>query len=784
MTATVPLPDEPAEGILVGRRVPRVDDRRRLTGAGRYVDDIELPGMVHAAIIRSPLAHGLIRGLDRSGLTVATDLVLGPGEIRARVAGPTPVLWHLPGQFQRDRPLVDDRVRFVGEPVGIVVATSRYEAEDAIDELILDLDELPPVPDAVAALAPGAPLLYPDAGTNVMAEFDAGDTDHLVGTVLADCDHVLRTRLSIGRLAGSPIECRGIVAAPDHTGKLTVWISTQAPHAVRDTIAQVCGVPQHHIRVIAPDVGGGFGVKDHIYEDELMVCLAALELGRPVKWIEDRYESLIATHGARDEAYDVEVGFDADGRLRALRVDAVRANGAYLSIFGGGPLFTMGGMLPGPYTWEAVRTTARVVATTTTPLGAYRGFGQTQSCYVRERVVDLVAAELDLDPADLRLRNLVRPDQQPYALRTVPIEFDNGDYPAALERARAMASAWSGDGSGDGLARGIGYCTYVQMAAVGPSIGNKMIGLDVGGWEGATVRMERDGTLRVIIGVTPQGQGHATTFAQLAADRLGVAMDAIEVIHSDTDHTPYSAYGTAASRSIAVGGGATIRAADALAVKVRAIAADLLEAAPDDIVLRDGRATVAGTTVGISLGDVADRAWQGWELPDGIDPGLIASATYDPQAFTFSYATHVCRAAVDRQTGAIEIERYAVVHDCGTVVNPTIVEGQIHGGIAQGLGAALLEDMVHDDEAQPRTTTFLDYLLPVSASMPDVEIAHLVTPSPHNPGGMKGMGEGGTNGAFACVVNAVAAAVPDIAAAITSTPVTPTVLWSLLHPDA
>ncbi|MGZ4706619.1 MAG: xanthine dehydrogenase family protein molybdopterin-binding subunit, partial [Acidimicrobiales bacterium] len=611
---------------------------------------------------------------------------------------------------------------------------------------------------------------------------DAGDTDEHVRDVLDDCDHVLRTRLSIGRLAGAPIECRGIVAAPDPSGKLTVWASTQAPHAVRDTIARVCGLPQHQIRVIAPDVGGGFGVKDHIYEDELMVCLAALELGRPVKWIEDRYESLIATHGARDEGYDVEVGFDADGRLRALRVDAVRANGAYLSIFGGGPLFTMGGMVPGPYTWEAVRTTGRVVATTTTPLGAYRGFGQTQACFVRERVVDLVAAELDIDPAELRQRNLVRPDQQPYALRTVPITFDNGDYPAALELARAMAASWPA-AADDGLSRGVGYCTYVQMAAVGPSIGNRAIGLDVGGWERATVRMERDGTVRVIIGVTPQGQGHETTFAQLVADRLGVALASIEVIHSDTDHTPYSAYGTAASRSIAVGGGATIRAADALALRVRAIAADLLEAAPDDIVLRDGQATVAGTTVGLQLAEVADRAWQGWELPDGLDPGLIEWATYDPTAFTFSYATHVCRAAVDRETGAIAIERYAVVHDCGTVVNPTIVEGQIHGGIAQGLGGALLEAVVHDDEAQPRSTTFLDYLLPVSASMPDVEIAHLVTPSPTTPGGMKGMGEGGTNGAFACVVNAVAAAVPDVAARVTTTPVTPTVLWSLLHPD-
>ena len=765
---------------LVGQRLPRQNDRRLLTAGGRYVDDLVLPGMLHAAIVRSPSAHGWLRGLNRSGLTVPVDLVLGPDQIRART-GPTPVLWHLPGQFQHERPIVDERVRFVGEPGAIVVAANRSAARDAVDQLYLEIDELPAVIDSIAALAADAPLLYPDEGTNLMAAWDTGDTAEYLDSVMAACARRLTTTLRIGRLAGVPMECRGVIAAPDSSGKLTVWISTQAPHAVRDTIAQVCGLPQRQIRVIAPDVGGGFGVKDHIYEDELMVCLAALELNRPVKWIEDRYESIVATHGARDERYDVEVGFEADGRLRALHVDAVRANGAYLSIFGGGPLFTMGGTLPGPYTWEAVRTTARVVATTTTPLGAYRGFGQTQSTFVRERVVDLVAAELGLDPVEVRLRNMIQPEQQPYALRTPPITYDNGDYPLALTRARQLAMAWP-EPPADGRDRGTGYCSYVQMAAAGPSIGNKMIGLDIGGYETTIVRMERDGSVRLLVGVTPQGQGHETTFAQLAADRLGVAIDAIELIHSDTDFTPYSAYGTAASRSIAVGGGSTVRATEALATKIRAIAADLLEAAPDDIVLAEGRATVAGTAVGVTLAEVANRAWQGWELPDGLDPGLVATATYDPEAFTFSYATHVCRAAVDRDTGAVEIERYAVVHDCGTMVNPTIVEGQIQGGIAQGLGAALLEQVVYNDDGQPLSTTLLDYTIPTTDTMPDIQIEHTITPSPFTPGGMKGMGEGGTNGAFACVVNAIAAAVPDAAARITTTPVTPSGLWSILHP--
>ena len=774
----------------VGERVGRVNDDRLLRGGGRYTDDIELPGMVHAAILRSPVAHGVIRRVDRTELTVPVHLVLGPDDVAARVAGSMPIVWHLEGQFQHHKPVVDPvRVRHVGETLGIVVADSRYLAEDAVDQIVLEIDELPAVVDLARALEDGAPILHPEGGTNLMAAFALGDDAEHTDAVFAAADRVLRTELRIGRIAGAPMECRGIVAAPDHTGKLTVWTSTQAPHAVRHAISEALGIAQHRIRVLAPDVGGGFGVKDHIYEDEILVCLAAMELGRPVKWIEDRYESLLVTHQARDEAYAVEVAFDDDGTLRGLRVDAVRDAGAWFGIFGGGPLFTMGGTLPGPYTWEAVRTTARVVATNTAPTGSYRGFGQTQSAFVRERAVDLVAAELGHDAVELRLRNLVQPDQQPYALRTTPITFDNGDYPANLRAAQAIAAAWADDTSTvtatPAVHRGIGYAMYVQMAGVGPSQGNRFIGLDIGGWESTTVRMEPDGTVRALIGVSPHGQGHETTFAQLIADRLGVDLDRIEIIHSDTDTTPYSAYGTAASRSIAVGGGAAVRASDRLAAKVRAVAADLLEAHPDDVVLAEGRATVAGTQVGVELSAVATRAWQGWDMPDGLEPGLVASASYDPEQFTFSFATHVCQAAVDTGTGAVTIERYAVVNDCGTMVNPTIVEGQIHGGIAQGLGAALLEASIVGEDGQPRSTTFLDYLLPVSSSMPDVEVVHTETPSPYTPGGMKGMGEGGTNGAFACVVNAVAAAVPDIADRITTTPLAPSDLWAAwraVHP--
>jgi len=765
----------------VGRRLPRFEDQRLLEGRGRYTDDLDPAGLLHAVVLRSPVPHGELLGLDVSQLDVPTELVLGPDELRHRVRGDVPVVWHMPGDHQRSRPLVDTRVRFVGEPVGVVVAADRYRAEDAADQIVVEVDELPSIIDVAAAVGPDAPSLYGDRPDNVLCTFEVGDSAAHTDAVFAAADHQLSFTFGIGRVAGTPIEPRGILAVPDLDGRLTVWTSSQAPHAVRDTLADLTGLPQHRIRVVAPDVGGGFGLKDHLYEDEAMVCLAALELGRPVKWVEDRYETFVGTHQARGESVEVDVAFDADGRLRGLRARAVRDGGAYLGHFGGGPLFTLAGMLPGVYTWDAVRTEARVVATNTTPTGAYRGFGQTQSVALCERAVELVAVQLGIDPVKLRLRNMIQPDQQPYATRCAPIAYDNGDYPGALRLARKLAERWP-DPPADGRRVGVGYASHVHMAGVGPSQANPHIGLDVGSWESAIARMEPDGTVRLSVGTSPQGQGHATTFVQLAADRLGIDPFDIELVHSDTDRSPYSAYGTAASRAIAVGGGAVVEASSALADRVRRIAAEMLEAAPADIVLADRTATVAGTSVSVPIADVARRAWQGWALPEGDEmPGLEARFAYDPKEFTYSFGTHVARALVDPDTGVVEIERYAVVLDCGTVVNPTIVEGQVHGGVAQGLGAALIEGIVVDDDGQPRTTTLLDYLLPVSASIPDIEVVLTESPSPYTPGGMKGMGEGGTNGAYACVVNAVAAALPEVDHRAVTTPLTPTRIWHLLH---
>lgn len=762
---------------LVGQRVPRVNDAAPLHGTGRYVDDIKLPNMLHAAIIRSPVAHGHLIGFESappSGVTV-----LGPDELAAHIQGQLPVLWTLGDQRQHETPVVDEHLRYVGQPIGVVVAESRYLAEDAAEMVELTIEDLEPVVEMARALEPDAPALYPDLGSNLLATFDAGDTAEHTEAVFAAADRVVSTTLRIGRVHGLSIEARGIVAVPEPGGRLHIHTSTQTAHAVRDAVCEVLGFAQSDVRVITPDVGGGFGLKDHLYEDELMVAIAALDLGQPVKWIEDRFESLMTTTHARDEIHDVEVAFDDDGTLKGMRVNARRNVGARFAVFGGGPLFTGLGMAPGPYKWEAVRCVGKLVATNTMSTGAYRGFGQTQAAFIRERAVDLVANELGHDPVELRAQNMIRSDELPYQMRTM-IQFDNGDYEAALRRASVLISE-PVDPVEDGRVRGVGYCSYVQMAGIGPSTMNEFIGLSIGGFESAAVRVEPDGSVRVATGVSPHGQGLETTIPQLVADELGVELDTIQLIHGDTDTTPYSAYGTAASRSLAVGGGATVVATQRLAEKIKIIAAEMLEASPADIELGQGQATVAGTNIGVSIVDVARRAWQGFRLPEGTEPGLTASHSYDPVSATFSYATHACRVAVDTDTGEVTVEDYVVVHDCGTIVNPMIVEGQIHGGVAQGLGAALMEEVMYDEQGQPLSSTMLDYHVPVSASMPDIRIEHIQIPSPFTPGGMKGMGEGGTNGAFGAVVNAVCAALPDVDWSTVTTPLSPQRVWEAVH---
>ncbi|MYI56557.1 MAG: molybdopterin-dependent oxidoreductase [Acidimicrobiia bacterium] len=770
----------------VGRSIPRVNDETMLRGAAHYLADLanSMDGVLHAAVIRSPLAHGVLEGLEVDALPPGAGLV-GPEELRSRAPGAFPVLWHLANQHQVATPLLDDRVRYAGQPLAVVTAASAAAAADAAEGVIPLIRELAAVTDPHAALSEGAPQLWDGVDGNLLGACTVGDDAEHTEAVFAAADRHLRTRLVIGRLSGAPMEGRGVLAHTEASGKLVVHASTQAPHAARDAICAVLGLPQHRVRVLAPAVGGGFGLKDHFYEDELMVVIAALALGRPVLWTESRTESLLATTHARGEICDVEVAFDDDGTLRGLRVDAVRNAGAQCSVFSGGPLFVMLGMAPGPYRWDAVRGTGRLAATNTMPTGAYRGFGQTQAALIGERAVELVARALGRHPAEVREQNMIRPTEQPYTTRT-QVTYDNGDYAAPLRRAHELiesrlAAAPSPD---DGRLRGVGYASHVQLSGVGPSFLNEILGIRIGGYESAVVRMEPDASVRLYTGVSPHGQGLETTLAQLLADELGVDPADVEVIHSDTDITPYSAFGTAASRSMALGGGSAIVAARELAGRIRAIAADMLEANPADLTLSAGHVTVAGTAASVPLTEVAAAAYRGFRLPEGQRPGLTASYIFDPPSPTFSFTTHACVVAVDPESGSVDIADYVAVLDCGTVVNPVIVQGQVHGGAAQGIGAALHEEIVYDAGGQPRTTILADYLVPSADVLPGFTVEHQQTPSPYTPGGMKGMGEGGTNAAFCCVLNAVLDALaaggtpPDETALVT--PLSPERIWSAL----
>ncbi|MCY3663346.1 MAG: molybdopterin-dependent oxidoreductase [bacterium] len=772
----------------VGRSIPRVNDEAMLRGAARYLADVanSMDGVLHANVIRSPLAHGVLEGLEVNDLPSGARLI-GPGELRGRAPGSFPVLWHLATQHQVATPLLDDRVRYAGQPLAVVTAGSAAAAADAAEGVIPLIRELTAVTDPHEALSEGAPQLWDGVDGNLLAGCTAGDDAEHTEAVFAAADRRLRTRLVIGRLSGVPMEGRGVLAHIEPSGKLVVHTSTQAPHAARDAICAVLGLSQHRVRVVAPAVGGGFGLKDHLYEDELMVVIATLVLGRPVLWAESRTESLLATTHARGEICDVDVAFDDDGTLRGLRVDAVRNAGAQCSVFAGGPLFVALGMAPGPYRWDAVQGTGRLVATNTMPTGAYRGFGQTQAALIGERAVELVARALGRHPAEVREQNMIRPTEQPYTTRT-HVTYDNGDYAAPLRRARELIESRSATGApppDDGRLRGVGYASHVQLSGVGPSNLGELLGIRIGGYESAVVRMEPDASVRLYTGTSPHGQGLETTLAQLLADELGVDPADVEVIHSDTDITPYSAFGTAASRSMALGGGSAVVAAHELAGRIRAIAADMLEANPADLTLAGGQATVAGTTASVPLAEVAAAAHRGFRLPEGQAPGLTASYIFDPPSPTFSFTTHACAVTVDPELGSVEITDYVVVLDCGTVVNPVIVQGQVHGGAAQGIGAALSEEVVYDAGGQPRTTTLADYLVPTPDGLPDFTVEHQQTPSPHTPGGMKGMGEGGTNAAFSCVLNAVLDALADAGTTgeTLATPLSPERIWRALQPS-
>lgn len=758
-----------AEGY-VGARTPRREDARLLLGKGRYVGNVRLPGAVHAHVVRSPIAHGRLLGCATKAVWAADgvlDVIVPADAAHLRL----PCVSLFPGQPLTSYPVLDDAIRYAGQPLAVVVARTPEAARDAADMLDLALEELPAVVGVERALAGGAPLLYPELGTNVLNDLTMGDAD--CAAAVEGAEHVVEMTFRMGRVSPYPLETRGVTAvyADD---ELTVHISSQAPHHVREHLADAFGLDHDRVRVVSRDIGGGFGAKEHVYPDEALVCLAATRAGgRPVSWTESPGDRLVATLPAREAVHRARLALDGDGRFVAMDVDVLGDLGAHPSNVGSSTFAVTATLLPGPYRFDRFAVRVRGVVTTTTPAGSYRGFGQPEAALTRERLIDEAARRLGLDRVELRLRNMLRPDELPYTTRAFQT-YDSGDYPAALRTLRDLVRPV---GSFDGRRRGVGYSCHVETTGMGPSMELKAMGIEAGGYETAVLRMDQDASVVVSSGVASIGQGIETTLAQLAADHVGVPIERVRVVLGDTAATPYSSVGSVASRSLALGGAALTRAAARLRDKLLAIAAHGLEADPADLEIADDVVRVTGDPrASVPLRELATSAWRGWDLPEGISPGLEERVSYDPAAYTFAYGAHAAAVAVDPETGAVEVEGYWVVNDSGVLVNPAVVEGQIVGGVAQGIGMALTEEILYTGDGQPIT----EYLPPTTREVPDVEVVMTQTPSPVTPGGMKGVGESGTIGPAAAIANAVADALPEIAGRITSVPLTPAVVWSLL----
>jgi carbon-monoxide dehydrogenase large subunit len=747
-------------GRYVGARVPRREDGRLLAGRARFGGGVRPPGTAYAVVLRSPVAHGRLVRCDVATAAAAAGVldVITPADAAGHRL---PCVSIAPGQRVASYPLLDEAVRYAGQPLAVVVAATPEAAADAADLVELSFAELPAVVTVAGALREDAPLLYPDWGTNLVTDFPLGDDCE---AAIAGAAHVVELTCRFGRATAYPLEPRWVLATYDD-GDLTIHTSTQAPHHVREHAAEALGLAHDRVRVLSRETGGGFGAKEHLYPDEALACLAAMRLGRPVSWAEAPGDRLVATLPSRAATHRGRLALDADGRFLALHADIVGDLGAHPSNVGISPFAVTATMLPGPYRFEAAGARLRAVVTTTTPTGSYRGFGQPEAAWTRERLIDEAARRLGLDPVELRLRNMIGPDELPCVSRTYQ-PYDSGDYPRALRTLRDLVSPVAAPD--DGRRRGIGYACHVEGTGAGPSMEMKQAGIQAGGYETAVVRMEPDASVVVFAGVVGIGQGIETTLAQIAADRVGVPLERVRVVLGDTDTTPYSSLGSIASRALTVGGGALTRAAGALHDRILALAAHRLEVAAEDLEIDGTTVRVKGDpTASATLRDIATSAWRGWDLPDGVQPGLEERATYDPAAYTFAYAAHAAAVAVDPETGAVEVEAYWAVNDCGVMVNPAIVEGQLRGGIAQGIGMALCEQITYTEDGQPLT----EYLVPTTREIPDIHLTLLQTPSPLTPGGMKGVGESGTIGPPAAIGNAIAAAVPELADRITDTPI-------------
>jgi len=776
----------------VGKRIKRTEDPRLIKGLAHYVDDIRLPDTLHVAFVRSMYAHARINGVDAGEALKAPGVVaVYTGKDVAQKIGPVPCAGALPDLRVPDyRVLATDKVLFVGHPIAAVVATDRYAARDAVDLVSVDYEELPAVIDVEEA-AKGRDVIHEEFGDNIAYKLTSGEGD--IEAAMKSSDHVVKQRMVHQRLAPIAMEPRGVLARyfPGEE-ELTIWSSTQIPHLLRTQLALMIGIPENKLRVITPEVGGGFGSKLNVYAEEALLGWISIQLGKPAKWIETRRENMQATIHGRGQVGYVEIGCRNDGTITGLRYNVFADLGAYHQLLTPAIPTLTGLMLSGAYKIPAIQMNVTGVFTNKMATDAYRGAGRPEATYVVERAIDLVAAELKMDPLEVRRKNFPAASEFPFHTAT-GLDYDSGDYEAALNKAIERSDyqklrAEQKKARAEGKLVGIGVSSYVEICALGPSQA-----MPAGGWESATVRIEPTGKVTIMTGASPHGQGQETSFAQIAADELGVDINDVTVIHGDTSIVQYG-IGTFGSRATAVGGTAVLIAIQRLIEKATKIAAHMMQVEAAKVKFHEGVFSVAAAAAAagdsststapsrtsVSIQEVALAAHVAKEIPPDTEPGLSATYFFEPKNFTFPFGTHICVVEIDKDTGETKIVRYIAVDDCGKVINPMLVDGQVHGGIVQAIGQALYEEVVYDEQGQLVTGELMDYALPKASQLPWFELDRTETPSPVNPLGVKGVGEAGTIGATPAIVNAIVDALSQYGVKHIDMPARPEMIWRII----
>jgi len=776
-----------SEGI--GARVKRKEDKRYTTGSGKYTDDVRNENQAYAAFVRSPYAHANVKSIDAKTAESMPGVlaVLNGAQLTGDGIGNIICGWAItskddtPMNMGAWSALATDKVRYVGDAVAVVIANSLEEARNAAEAVEVNYEELPAIVATGDALKDGAPQVHENAPNNQIFDWEIGD-EEATDAGLKTAKHVTSIDLTNNRLSPNPMEPRSAVAsfdaAEDH---YTLYTTSQNPHVARLVLSAFYQVaPEHKLRVIAPDVGGGFGSKIYIYPEEIVCLWASMKTKRSVKWTSTRSEAFLTDAHGRDHITHAEMGFDGDGKITGFKIDTIANLGAYMSLFSSAvPTYLYATLLAGQYHMPAIHCNVKTVYTNTTPVDAYRGAGRPEACYVIERIMEKAAREMGMDPAELRRKNFIL--EFPYQTPVI-MNYDCGDFPGHLEKAQAAAdvagfAARKAEAAARGKLRGLGYSTYIEACGIAPSKAVGSLGAGVGLWESAEVRVNPVGTIEVLTGSHSHGQGHETSFAQVVADRFDLPVDNIQIVHGDTDKVQFG-MGTYGSRSGPVGLSAISKACDKVENKVRQIAAHLLDANEDEVFCEGGEVKIKGTNKALGWHEIGLAAYTGHNLPEGMEPGLKEGAFYDPSNFSFPAGCHIAEVEVDPETGVVKIVKFTATDDFGTLINPLIVEGQVHGGIGQGVGQAMLEQVVYDDQGQLLTGSYMDYCMPRADDLVSFDVDHNSVPSPSNPLGVKGCGEAGAIGSPPALMNAITDA---IGTENLSMPATPSNVWQAIQ---